>query len=420
MTSTRHRIALWTGVIVGLIVLIVVIRSSAGSSRLQKRLDAIRAAGQPTNARELEQWIGTVRPEEDGGPALFAATDSETLDEAALDRIHAALQYPHFQFRNIYTNGLRLNVGLDSNIKLRIELKALTAGATSAARRHNANLAVLRLQDAISICGALDEEPNYISYLFRISGCSIASIATEDVVTQNALDEPQLAVIQAQFQRAEDRENLTRALIGERALRNNEFAGGSLEFGPLLLPGQLGVNAAEWLRNLMGSFYVESGMMMADFNFYLEAMERLVAVAARLDQTSKADRDLLDVVLNGQSRAWARPHSGMILPTMSLLIAKELHHVATMRCAQTACAIERYRRSHAEQLPELLDELVPTYLSKVPNDPMDGHPLRYRRLPMGYVVYSIGEDGTDDGGVAPANRPKNGKGGWDYTFTVGR
>lgn len=51
---------------------------------------------------------------------------------------------------------------------------------------------------------------------------------------------------------------------------------------------------------------------------------------------------------------------------------------------------------------------------------MDGHPLKFRKLPVGYVVYSIGGDGTDDGGVSFANRPKNNQGGWDYTFTVGR
>ena len=51
---------------------------------------------------------------------------------------------------------------------------------------------------------------------------------------------------------------------------------------------------------------------------------------------------------------------------------------------------------------------------------MDGHPLKFRKLPVGYVVYSIGEDSTDDGGVSFTNRPRNSKGGWDYTFTVGR
>ena len=31
-------------------------------------------------------------------------------------------------------------------------------------------------------------------------------------------------------------------------------------------------------------------------------------------------------------------------------------------------------------------------------DPFDGNPVRYRRLTDGVVIYSIGQDGKDDGG----------------------
>ena len=399
--------------------MVVVLRSRTGSSRLQKRLDAIRAAGQPTNARELEQWIGTVPPDENGAPALLAAADSRTLDEAALDRVHAALQYPHFRNPIVPTNGLAA-LRLSHLVLLKNAAKALTTEANSAAQKRNGDLACLRLHDAISIGATLDEEPVFISYLVRIACYAISATGTESVLTQSALIESQLTILQTRFQQAEGTNVLIRALIGERALASDEFSKNQPGIGLLILPGQLGVGATVRLGQLADSFYVASGMMKADLNHYLEGMEHLLSVAGTLDSTSKAVRDSLDADLNSRSGAWAHPLSGMVLSGLSRVVGKELRHVATMRCAQTACAVERYRRSHAEQLPETLDALVPTYLSKVPEDPMDGHPLRFRKLPLGYVVYSIGEDGTDDGGVAPANRPKNGKGGWDYAFTVGR
>jgi hypothetical protein len=46
----------------------------------------------------------------------------------------------------------------------------------------------------------------------------------------------------------------------------------------------------------------------------------------------------------------------------------------------------------------------------LPLDPFDGQPLRYKKLPKGYVVYSNGEDGKDDGGDEKK----------DITFTVER
>jgi hypothetical protein len=51
------------------------------------------------------------------------------------------------------------------------------------------------------------------------------------------------------------------------------------------------------------------------------------------------------------------------------------------------------------QLPETLDELVPDFLPSVPIDPNGGKPLRYHPNSDGtYLLYSVGENGVDDGG----------------------
>lgn len=64
----------------------------------------------------------------------------------------------------------------------------------------------------------------------------------------------------------------------------------------------------------------------------------------------------------------------------------------------TAIAIERFRLRE-RRLPEKLEELVPAYLAQVPHDPEDDKPLRYRKLKRGYVVYGLGADGQDNGGL---------------------
>jgi hypothetical protein len=62
-------------------------------------------------------------------------------------------------------------------------------------------------------------------------------------------------------------------------------------------------------------------------------------------------------------------------------------------------ALEVLRSQHA-RYPEKLDELVPAILPSVPKDPFDpAHPLRYRKDgDAKYLLYSVGYDGTDDGG----------------------
>ena len=49
------------------------------------------------------------------------------------------------------------------------------------------------------------------------------------------------------------------------------------------------------------------------------------------------------------------------------------------------------------RLPATLDELVPGYLDAVPLDDFDGKPLRYN--PAKKVIYSVGKDLRDDGGM---------------------
>jgi hypothetical protein len=63
-----------------------------------------------------------------------------------------------------------------------------------------------------------------------------------------------------------------------------------------------------------------------------------------------------------------------------------------------ACAIERFRLSNGS-LPKILDELKPQFLSTIPKDLKVAGPLKYHRTENGYVLYSVGQDGVDNGGV---------------------
>lgn len=78
-------------------------------------------------------------------------------------------------------------------------------------------------------------------------------------------------------------------------------------------------------------------------------------------------------------------------------------------------ACERYRIRHG-RWPESLQALVPEFLDKVPTDPYDGQPLRYRRLPDGAIVYSVGPNRKDEGGTrtdAKRNHDDIGRRLWD-------
>jgi len=85
-----------------------------------------------------------------------------------------------------------------------------------------------------------------------------------------------------------------------------------------------------------------------------------------------------------------------------LALSKFLNRVmvieANRQLVVTAIALQRYKLRHGGY-PADLNALVPDFLPAVPQDPLDGQPLRYKPNQDGtFLLYSIGEDGIDNGG----------------------
>ena len=55
-------------------------------------------------------------------------------------------------------------------------------------------------------------------------------------------------------------------------------------------------------------------------------------------------------------------------------------------------------RAEKGKYPRLLDELVPNYLSELPLDKFSDEPFIYIPREKGFLLYSVGSNGRDDGG----------------------
>jgi hypothetical protein len=81
-------------------------------------------------------------------------------------------------------------------------------------------------------------------------------------------------------------------------------------------------------------------------------------------------------------------------------LARAADAEARRRIIVTAVALERYRVKHGTY-PKKLAQLVPEFLGAELMDFMDGNPLRHRVTEdQSYVLYSVGLDCVDDGGVS--------------------
>jgi hypothetical protein len=93
----------------------------------------------------------------------------------------------------------------------------------------------------------------------------------------------------------------------------------------------------------------------------------------------------------------------MTLPTSGFAAQKVAMINNTIDLATVACALERYHFEHGEY-PETLAAISPQYLETIPPDVVDGQPLHYHRTSnRRFILYSVGWNGQDDGGVVGLN-----------------
>jgi hypothetical protein len=91
--------------------------------------------------------------------------------------------------------------------------------------------------------------------------------------------------------------------------------------------------------------------------------------------------------------------AGLMLPAIGPAHARHDFMITNLRATRIVLAVVMFKRAEG-RLPQKLDELVPKYLDKVPDDPFDGKQMKYRVDAAGiWVVYSVSRDKKDDGGV---------------------
>jgi hypothetical protein len=96
---------------------------------------------------------------------------------------------------------------------------------------------------------------------------------------------------------------------------------------------------------------------------------------------------------------------GMLLPSSGKLVTATERSEQSQRLRHIAFALALYHADHGHY-PEKLAELTPKYVDKVPDDLFSGKPLIYKLAGAGYLLYSVGDNGIDDGGRWYDDDPK--------------
>jgi hypothetical protein len=252
--------------------------------------------------------------------------------------------------------------------------------------------------------GLLEAKPvMLVSAMVEVATTGIYAKTVADGLKLHAWREPDLKVLQQQLAEIDSLPPLADALRAERAA-----AIGIIE-----------VAMADRRNNKEGASGKRAGGRLPEIKFFGMPGGWLLQNYARVSTLFQKSIDCLDltnrVVRAAEVEAWERkveqyaagfsPYSWLAviaIPNFARAFQRSAHNQTLVEQTMIACALERYRLAQG-QLPDSLAQLVPQWLGKLPRDVISGEPLHYRRPDGGqFVLYSVGWDGKDEGGITQA------------------
>ena len=398
----------------------------AGQSSLNRQVEAIRAAGQPVTYEELEAARPQVPDDENGAlllqsladrldgaeerhrnnrelpgigrgefprlgepyPAeLMAALDACLADEADLiDAIDGIRDRARGRLPSEIVS-LQEQLPRYSPVRNATRLKMLDA--VGKVRDGRLDAAALDSIIIMNIAGSVAGEPLLIGALLGAASDGQAGDLVERVLAAGECRGETLIEVGRAMDEALVSRSMTAAMWGERVYAYELIVTGRAkltEQEPFLV-------GRSWYTRGWGRWELAKALsVMAPLAKPQTSVMKLIASAKAYDSAIEALPKY-------------RLLSRALLPALTR--AFELHgrRVAELRCAIVGLAVERYRLKYGNW-PETLARLVPDFLPELPVDPFDEQPLRYLRDDNGVVVYSVGENGTDDQGEVLGNPAK--------------
>ncbi len=404
------------------------------------------APGKAIVVREQPEWKVQVKSGKGFTNMTWAAFGDELARiNAPLQDAMAALRKPAFDGNLDYRMGFALmlpHLG---------RMKGLAQGLSAAALNdlHAGNLpaALEKMEAMLAAERCQENERLVISQLVRIAILQIAFNTTWQALHTPGWNDEQLARLQAGWQSQQFLPSLGRSLEMERAMGTLTYARIRQSPGELatLLSANQGVfgSGSGTTINSMGDVvdYLQenlpalclNGVVLPLWQFawsYHDELNGGQSLQRVIEWTRRAARERSGAEIRELVRQSEQRRPGLY-DRMRFLLSNQteaslmrsgpraLQAEAARELALAAIALQRYELRHGRPAPNL-EALVPDFLPSLPWDYFDGRPLRYCLLPEGgFLLYSVGMDGRDDGGnPAPPTDPNSSLNLWNTRDAV--
>jgi len=384
-----------------------------------KALDKVRS-GQTNLNEEPESGELSEPTRAAAAPPVLEGLET---NEAVLAEIQIASQREFARYPVFYDLENPWGIFLPHLINVRDACRRLQlrACADLAAGRSNGPMADVKLM--LYLANSVKEEPFLISHLVRLACVQLATQVIWEGLAEHAWSDAQLLEIQSIMGEQDFLPALKSGFDSERAAGvmfadsvRKRGLGFLLEVGGSGPIGSMQRKSLNWCGAFVprGWYDLERLNYCRLFQLQIEGVfdatskrvfpNRLKTNSQDLDRAF-AGREPFNTVINH------RVISTILLPALGSVSRKTAEAQTAADQAALACALERFRRTKGNY-PEKLDELVPGFIAQMPHDVITGKSFTYRAMDGQFLLYSIGWDEKDDGGVPGKTLFDEGQGDW--------
>lgn len=377
----------------------------------------------PTNSALTNSFPIALQPQTPADDVLLALSKYDSV----IEEIRQASRLPYSRFPLTYNTEEAFSILLPHLAALKTSVLAVRLRTVAELQKNQTELAFEDVKLGLCLANAIRTETFLISQLVRLSMVEVALQPVWEGLSEHRWSESQLVALDeelakldflADCQKSQKSEIFFSALEANYLRRHRDYATQSAQLG-VNYPNDVKFKFAIYRYMPGGWFYqsaLKNGRTMMEYSPAVNHDTKTISPAL-IRQADAATRSAVSFFdpLDSLKKMF-----GDEFRFMGNFLKKIAAGQTSVDLARTAIALEHYRLAHAE-FPESLAALAPQFIAKVPHDVIGGQPLKYRREANDqFVLYSVGWNETDDGGVvgfsSKGQSLDNSKGDWVWRY----
>lgn len=322
--------------------------------------------------------------------------------DSAIDELRQAAQLPDSRFPLNYNLDPPGGILLPHLAVLKSVVRVLELRSIAELQSGQSDKALADIKLSFRLTESIRTEPFLISHLVRIALTAIALQPIYEGLAENKWSDTQLAELDAELAKLDFLADYQFSMRGERSMNLKELEyirrTGDTSF---LQSDNAGRSKVNLTRFIPSAFFYQNELSIARMHQQWTIPLVDVTNQSVSPATVKQNDNATTAALRHSSpyNIFAR----ILMPALGNAVKRFARAQSNVDLARVGIALERYRLAHGNY-PDSLDALAPQFMEKVPNDVIGGEPLHYRRTDNSFILYSVGWNGRDDGGVIAASK----------------